>query len=69
MTQEFILKIEESFTTLIEHNGHYSIDDVLVNKIWSKDPEKEQIIETVNKILNLFNSSSPEKQDELYKPK
>lgn len=66
MTQEFISKVESSFLTLHESNGKYYIFEDLLTNLWLKDPEKDQIIETVHKILELFNSSDAEKQEELY---
>jgi hypothetical protein len=66
MTPEFIKKVEESFSTLQENNGIFFIHEELVNKMWNKDTDKEQILTTVNNILNLFNNSSYEKQTELY---
>lgn len=66
MTQEFIEKVEESFFTLHANNGKFFIFEDLLIEEWNDDPEKDQIIETVHKILDLFNSSDVKKQEELY---
>ena len=62
MTQDFINKIEFSFSTLIQSTGRFSIYDELVEETWAGDPDEELILETVHKILNLFNTSTPEQQ-------
>jgi hypothetical protein len=66
MTQEFINKVEYSFSTLAEKNGKFGIFDEAVKEVWENDPEKDQILETVYKILDLFNNSNPEQQKVLY---
>ena len=66
MTQEFINKVEYSFSTLSQKDGKFGIFDSLVKETWENDPEKDQILETVYKILDLFNSSNPEQQKVLY---
>jgi hypothetical protein len=66
MTQEFIEKVEESFFTLHANNGKFFIFEDLLVKELEEDPEKDQVIDTVHKILDLFNSSDAEKQEELY---
>lgn len=62
MTQDFIDKIEYSFSTLVNNNGRFSIYDELVEETWTGDPDKKLILETVYKILNLFNTSTTEQQ-------
>ena len=66
MTQDFVNKIEYSFSTLVNNNGRFSIFDELVKETWSNDPEGELILETVYKILDLFNTSTPEQQENLF---
>ena len=66
MTQEFINKVEFSFSTLTQNNGKFGIFDSLVKEIWNNDPEKDQILETVYKIIDLFNSSNTEQQKVLF---
>jgi uncharacterized protein YlzI (FlbEa/FlbD family) len=66
MTQEFINKVEESFLTLHKSNGKFYIFEELVIEVLNKDSEKDQIIETVHKILELFNKSDVETQEVLY---
>lgn len=66
MTQEFINKVEFSFSTLTQNNGKFGIFDELVKEIWNNDPEKDQILETVYKIIDLFNSSNTEQQKVLF---
>jgi len=66
MSQDFINKIEFSFSTLSQNNGKFFIFDELVKDTWNKDPEKDQILETVYKIIDLFNSSNSEQQKVLF---
>lgn len=66
MTLTFIEKIEQSFSTLHQNNGKFGIYDELVNETWSNDVEKDKILETVYKILDLFNNSTTEQQKVLY---
>lgn len=66
MTLTFIEKIEQSFSTLSQKNGKFGIYDELVNETWSNDVEKDKILETVYKILDLFNNSTTEQQKVLY---
>lgn len=66
MTQEFIRKVESSFLTLHKSNGKYFIfENLLIEKL-NEDSEKDQIMDTVHKILNLFNTSDTETQEILY---
>lgn len=66
MTQDFINKVEESFVTLSKKNGKFGIYDELVKETWENDPEGEMVIETVYKILDLFNNSNEEQQTILF---
>ena len=66
MTQGFINKVEESFLSLSENKTGFTIYDALVEATWKNDPEGELVIETVYKILDLFNSSTPEYVDYLF---
>lgn len=67
MTQDFITKVEDSFETLSGGNGKaFGIFDSLVKATWENDPEGELVLEIVYKILDLFNSSTPEQLDVLF---
>jgi hypothetical protein len=64
--QSFVDKVNESFFSLSENETVFSISDDLVKDTWKNDPEGELVIETVYKILDLFNSSTPEQLDYLF---
>ncbi len=66
MTQKFINKVEHSFSTLCQNNGKFGIFESLVEENLNGDAEKEQILDTVHKILDLFNTSSAEQQKVLF---
>ena len=64
MTQDFIKKVEYSFDTLCcSGDGSFYVFDALVKDMWKDEPEG---LETVYKILDLLNSSTPEQLDYLF---
>jgi hypothetical protein len=61
MTQDFITKVEHSFETLSGGNGYkFGVFDALVKESLENEPE---VLDTVYKILDLLNSSTPEQAD------
>lgn len=65
ISQDFIQKVENSFETLSssEDEKTFGIFDTLVKVELKNDPK---VLETVYKILDLFNSSTTEQLDVLF---
>ena len=65
MTQDFIKKVEFSFETLScdKNKKNFDIFDSLVKDYLKNDPD---VLETVYKILNLLNNSTPEQLEKIF---
>jgi len=63
ITEDFINKVEHSFDTLSESKSGFCVFDDLVKDELENEPV---VLETVYKILDLFNSSTPEQLDVLF---